>query len=156
MFAFSGIGQFCAAPEKIQCVRSDFELQKIFCRFLDLLNTRIAEFVNIGTILTDQMIMLLIRICPFKLRLILSELMLGYKSAFEKQLDRVVQRCATYTILLVFHMNIQRLNVEVPALCVNLVENCESFGCFAVTLLTEMIGEEIPYGFPDVISHLSF
>jgi hypothetical protein len=82
--------------------------------------------------------------------------MFGYKPAFQKQFDSVVQRSTTYTVLFVLHVNVQRLYVEVSALRVNLVENCESFGCFAVSLLAEMFGEEIPHGFPDIISHLSF
>jgi hypothetical protein len=61
------------------------------------------------------MIMLAALISTFKLRNILSELMLDHKVAVEEQFDCIIERCPANPVVLVFHENIERFNVKMTA-----------------------------------------
>ena len=135
----------------------DIESKKFFRRFFYLLNAWIAEFENFVAILANQMIVLFVSICAFELRLVAAELVFGNESAFEQKLNRIVQSSAADTVLFIFHKDVQGFNIKMPALRINFIEYRESFGRFAVPLLSEMFGENILNGFPDVgIGHWKF
>ena len=57
----------------------------------------------------------------------------------------------TADAIFLFFICVQRLDIKMSALTVNLVEYGESFGCFSVTFSSEVFGKEVTYGFPDVV-----
>ena len=128
---------------KIQGMMRDIEVEQLLGCVLDLLNAWITELEHLSAIFADEVIVLREIVRWFEVRNILPELMLGNKLAVEQQIHRVVKRSAAYTIVLVFHLDVQRLNVEVILLIVDLVEYCESFGCFAVPVFLQVFGKDL-------------
>lgn len=128
----------------------DLEGKEFFSSFFYLLNARIAELENFIAILADQMIMLLVRIRSFKLGLVAAELVACDQPAFQQKLDRIVQCRTADAVFFIFHKNIQRLNIKMPALRIDLIQDRKTFRGFPVALFSEVIGKNIFNGFPDI------
>jgi hypothetical protein len=89
------------------------EPQHGFYHILNLLNARVTELHHFTTILTYNVIMLTVFVRPFKVCDILAELMLGHQFAIKKYLNGIVERSAAYTVILVLHLNVKRLDIKV-------------------------------------------
>ena len=62
----------------------------------------------------------------------LTKLMLSNQVAINEQLDGVVKRCARNPVLLVFHAQIQRLNIKMPLNLINLMQNSKTLRSFSM------------------------
>ena len=116
----------------------NIKLQDVACHFLYLLDARITEFEHFFAILANKVIVLLVFERFFELRQVLAELVLSNKITGQQKLYRVVKRCPAYTVLLVLHVNVKRLDIEMPVVRVDLVQYRKSFGSFPVSVILEV------------------
>ena len=114
---------------------TDFVLHYGRYRLFYFMNPGIAKLINPAASSADDMVMLFARKGFLKLGDILSKLMLDNQSAIQQKFHGVVQRSPAYPVAVVFHVDIQRFDIEMSVPCINLIQNCESFGRFPVALL---------------------
>jgi hypothetical protein len=91
------------------------------------------------------MIVLFIAIRLFKLSQIFSELVFFHQVTVYQQLKRVINGGTAYPVIPVFHVDIERLGVEVVVPLVNFFQNGETFGCFSQSGLFQLGGENFEY-----------
>jgi hypothetical protein len=144
-FALSGRCQLFAITVEVERMIGDVKIEDVSCRILDLLNSWIAEFEYLPAVLTDEMIVLGVLVGTFKMGNVLAELMFGNKFTIQQELDGVVKCSAAYTVVLVFHLHIQRFNVEMTIAAVHFAEYGKSFGSFPMTVVSKVIGEDLLY-----------
>lgn len=125
----------------------DAEIEQFAGHFLNLLDPRIAEFHHLFTVGADKVVVLPVLVRFLELCLIFSKLMANNQVTGKQQLDGIVQCGATYPILLVFHVHVERFDIEMPCVGVNFIEYGEAFGCFTMPVLFQIIGENLLYRF---------
>lgn len=74
---------------------------------------------------------------------ILPKLMLSNKLAIKQKIHRVVQGSPTYTVVLILHLNVKRLNVEMIFLIINFIEYSETFRGFTVPVLLQVFSKDL-------------
>src|SRR5690606_748462 len=77
--------------------------------------------------------------------LILTKLMTAYQTTFQQQFYRVVKRSTAYTIILVFHFNIQRFNIKMLLTIINFLKDGITFGCFSMSFILQIFCKNILY-----------
>lgn len=108
--------------------------QLFYCRF-DGLDPGVAEFNDFTGIGANHVIVLLRTVGFFKLRHVFSELVLADQVAGQQQFNGIVQGCPGNTVILIFHLDIQRLHVKVTGIIVYFSQDRIPFGSFAVPVL---------------------
>ena len=98
---------------------------------LDLLQTGIAVLQHLARVKINEMVVLPELVGPLVLCAVVTELVLDHQVAVEQQHDGVVQGGAAYTVLVVFHLVIKRLDVEMPVGGVDLLQDGETFRSLA-------------------------
>lgn len=83
------------------------EMQYFFHRFLNILNSRIAELDYFMAIGANQVIVLLETIRFFILRQVLAELMFTHQIALNQQVQGIVHRCPAYPVIVVLHTDVE-------------------------------------------------
>ena len=79
------------------------------------------------------------------MRLVLPKLMLPYQTAFQKKLYGIVQRCAAHTVIFVFHVYVQRLNIKMVVVVINFLKNRIAFRGFSVSFFLKKTRENVLY-----------
>jgi len=125
----------------------DLNAKYFFYRRFDVLDARIAEFDDFSGIGADDMVVLLGAVRFFKLGDVLSELVLADQVAGEQQFNCVVERCAGNPVILVFHLDVQGLDVEMAGIIVDFYEYGEAFRSFPVPILFEISRKNVSYCF---------
>lgn len=113
----------------------------------DFLDAGVAEFFYFSTINTNEVVVLLVAIRPLKLRHVFAKLVLGYQIAGKQQIKGVVNRCPAHPVIAVFHLDVERLHVEMVVAAVNFLQNGKAFWRFAVTVLFEVGRKDLLYFF---------
>jgi len=145
MNAFARSGKLVAVSVKVQRMIGDAEVQNVSGHILYLLYARVAEFENLPAVLADKVVVLRILVRTFKMGNVLTELMLRYQFAVEQQLYRVVQGGPAHAVVLLLHLYVQRFDVEMSRVRIDLMEYGKPFGRFAVPVLLQVVGEDLPY-----------
>jgi len=112
-------------------------------RFFNFMDSWVAKLINAAANGADNMVMLLAGIGFFKLRDILSELVLNDQTAIEQEFHGVVQGSAAHPVAVVFHVDIQRFHVEMAIAGIYFIENGKSLGRFAVPLLFDVLRKDL-------------
>lgn len=147
--------ELIAPGVKRKGVTADGEVEELSGHFLDLLNAGVAKFKYFLTILADQVIMLPVLVRLLELCL-LAELMPRNQVTDQQQLDGIIQRGSAHPVLLVFHRHIQRFDIEVTVVRIDLIQNGEAFRCFPVPVLLKVVRKDLPdYTFGFLIRHPS-
>ena len=81
----------------------------------------------------------------FELCIVRSKLMLGYKSTVEQQFDGIVQCCPADPVLMIFHPDVQRFNIEMPFRCKDFLQDCVPLRSFPVCVFFQVLGKNFPY-----------
>ena len=102
----------------------NFKIEQIAHRCFYLLNPGIAKFHHFSTIHTDEVIVLFVPVRFFILGEVFSKLMFGDKITTDEKFQRIVNSSAAYSVIGIFHMDIQSLCVEVISPVLNFFENC--------------------------------
>lgn len=110
------------------------------------LYARIAELGHFTAVCADKVVMLLRFKSLFELGDVLSELMLYHKLTVEQQVYRVVKRCAAHTVVLIFHEDIQRLDIEMAVPRVDLIKYGIPLGSLPVPVTLKIFCEDLFYG----------
>ena len=92
------------------------------------------------------MIVLLKTKALFVLGAILTKLVFNYQTTFKQKFHGVVQSCPADPVSIVFHANVQRLNIEMPRVRINFLQNGKSFRSFSMTRPLEKFSEQLFYG----------
>ena len=121
------------------------EVVQLAGRFDNLFNAWVAEFYDIPGLHIDQMVMLHAMVGLFKLCDIPAKLMLDHEIAIQKQLNRVIQRGPAYTVVLVLHEYVKRLNIKVAIPGVYLIQDGIPLRRFTVSLLFKILCEYLLY-----------
>lgn len=106
---------------------------------LDLLNSRVAKFDHFPALLANHVVVLFVSIRLLKLRDVFAKLVFADQVARDEQVDGVVQGGAAYPVLLVLHLQVQRLYIEVSIVGINLVQDRKAFGSFPVAVFAQVI-----------------
>ena len=117
-------------------------MERIMDRF-DILNARVTKFSHRAALRTYYMIMLFEAKRFFVLREIFAKLMLFHQIAMHQKFQRVVNRGATHSITLIFHVDVQGFCVEMIIAPVDFFEDGVAFGRFSTTGLFEVNREYI-------------
>lgn len=116
----------------------DFNAENFFNGRFDVLNPWITEFDQFTRIGEHNVIVLLGTVRFFELGNVLSELMFAHKVTRKKKFDGIVQRRAGYAVILVFHFNVEGLDIEMPVIIVNLRQNSKALRRFPVAILLQI------------------
>ena len=123
------------------------EIEDISHHRLDLLYTGVTKFENTFAIGTNEMIVLLVRIGLLKLRQVFAELMFGDQVTGKQMLNGIVDGSPRNAVLLILHVDIQRLHIKVIVDGIDLFQNGEPFWCLALTLFFEKSRKYLTYLF---------
>ena len=107
---------------QVQRMVIHFKAQHFAHSRFDLLYARIAELEHFVAMQADQVIVLTETVTLLVHRHVLSELMAFYQTAVQQQVERIVYRCAAYTVLAVLHVDEQRIHIKMFFMRVNFVE----------------------------------
>jgi len=122
-------------------------LEKTLNVLFYLFYTGIVKFKNFAGIIINKMIMLGICSRFFKLSIICAKLMLCHQSAIEQEFDRIIKRSSAYPVLVIFHPDIETLNIKMSLCCKNFLDNGKPFGGFSVAMFFKVFRKE----FPDIV-----
>lgn len=125
----------------------DLDVEQFFYGGFDLFDPRIAEFDNIAGIGADHVIVLAITVGFFELGDIVPELVFPDEARGQEKLHRVVKRCATHTVVFILHLDVERLNIKMTFLRINLGQDRKALRCFSVPVFFQKIAENIFNGF---------
>jgi len=106
----------------------------------------IREFLYFSAICTNQMVVCVFSESFFILCKLASQLMLYNQFAFQQQVEGVVDRCKTYTII-ILHDIVHYVGIEVSVIGENMFQNSISFRGFTMMMLFEIVGENLFYDF---------
>jgi hypothetical protein len=140
-FKFATFLATAANTVQIERVVRDVKIEQIANHRLDILDAGVAKLDNFRAIGANNVVVLLETVGFFVLRQVASELMFSHQIAIDQQLERVVNRCSTNPITLVFHVNIQRFGVKMVVAAVNFLQNCVPFGRFSERTFLQMRGK---------------
>lgn len=90
----------------------NFNVKNLFYSFFDGLYPWVTKLDNLPGISHNDMVMLPVEVGFFIMALVLAKLVPSYQAAFQQQFYRVIERSAAYTIVFIFHFDIQRFNVK--------------------------------------------
>src|SRR5690606_36796517 len=91
----------------------------------------------------------------FELSDVVSKLMLSYQIARQQQGHGIVQSGAAHPVILVFHIDKECFNVEMPLAVVYFIEDREALGRFTVTVFSEVGRANLLYTFQGRFAHRS-
>jgi len=123
----------------------NFNTENLLNCFFDGLYPRVAKLDHLSRIGHNDVVVLLVEIRFLVVALVLPELVPAYKAALQKQFYRVVQRCTAYTVVLVLHFNIERLNIKMLLAVVYFLKDGVALRGFPVALLFQEFCEDIFY-----------
>src|SRR5688572_14037176 len=123
----------------------NIEVEELFDRILNVLDPGIAEFNHAVTVRADKVIMLPVAEGFFKLRQVLSKLMLAYQVAIDENVKSIIDSSTANTVVLVLHVHVQRFNIEVPLKRIDLFEDRITFWCFPELFGLQVRGEYLLY-----------
>src|SRR5690606_366605 len=106
----------------------DIKIQELSDHGLNLMYAGITKFDNLAALNADHMVVLFKSVRLFKLRHVLSELVLFDQIAGNKKLKRVVDGGPANTVFFVLHVDVQRLHIEMIVARVYFFQYGESFG----------------------------
>jgi len=90
----------------------DSNIENLFNSSFDGLYPWITELYHFPGIGKDDVVMLSVKVRFLVLRLVLTELMFSDQSGIYQQVDGVIQGSSTYTIVLVLHDDVKRLDIK--------------------------------------------
>ena len=127
-----------------------FKIQQFAYHRFDILDARVAKLDDFSTMHTYRMVVLFEAVGLFVLREVFSELVFADQIAVDQEVKRVVNRGATDAVVLVFHVDIQRLGIEMVAATVYFFQNGVTFGRFPKAADFEVLAENGGHLFDDV------
>jgi len=116
-------------------------------RLLDIFNPRVTKLQDLTRIRADDVIVLLVLVRLLKLGGILSELVFSNEVAGNQQVYRIVKRGTAYAVVLIFHLNVERFDVKMTVIIVNLIQYRETLRGFAVAIFLEVGRKNLFYFF---------
>jgi len=116
-------------------------------RLLDIFNPRVTKLQDLTRIRADDVIVLLVLVRLLKLGGILSELVFSNEVAGYQQVYRIVKRGTAYAVVLIFHLNVERFDVKMTVIIVNLIQYRETLRGFAVAIFLEVGRKNLFYFF---------
>ena len=105
--------------------------QLLLNRPLNLQQSRVAKLHDGLRLQVDEMVVLTELVGAFVLRTVVPELMLDDQTAVEQQVDSIILCGSTDAVLVVFHLVVQRVDVEMPIGRVNLLKDSKALGSLA-------------------------
>lgn len=125
----------------------NFNAEYLFDGFFYRLDPRVAKLDHLSGIRHNDVVMLLVKIRLLVMALVLAKLVAAHQPAVQQQLYGVVERSAANAVVLVLHLDIQRLNVKMLLAVVYLLKNRVAFGGFAVAFIFQEFRKNIFYNF---------
>ena len=112
-----------------------------FNRLLNLEQSWVAILHHLAGVEVHKMVMLAEFVRAFVLGAVVSELVFDHQIAVQEQFDGVVQGGTAYTVLPVFHLVVELLDVEMPVSVIDLLQDGETLRSFAEIVVVEVFGE---------------
>ncbi len=114
-------------------MRIDLDVEHLFDGFFYRLYPRIAKLYDFARIGKNYMVMLAIKVRFFILCLILPELMLSNQLTFQQKLNGIVEGGATDPIIFIFHVDVERFDIEMLITIINFLKDGVAFRCFTMS-----------------------
>ena len=108
---------------------------------LDFKQARVAKFHDLFCLNVDEMVVLAEFVRALVLRAVVPKLVLDDQSAVQQQFDGVVQRGAADAVFVVFHLVVERVDVEMPVGGINLLEDGKTLWGLAQFLPLQVVDE---------------
>ncbi len=131
------------AAIKMQGMVIDFNSKNVLQGRFDVLNSRIAEFQHFIAVGKDDVIVLLVLKCPFEQRGCLTKLMFAHQITVDQQIDGIVKRSPGNAVLLVFHPEVKRFDIEMPFVFIDFSKNGETLRRFAMLVKFQISGKYV-------------
>ena len=119
----------------------NFHAQLPFDGLLDLQQPRVAVLHHLASVEVHKMVILAEFVRAFVLGAVVSELVFDHQIAVQEQFDGVVQGGTAYTVLPIFHLVVEFLDVEMPVSVIDLLQDGETLRSFAEIVVVEVFGE---------------
>jgi len=123
----------------------NFNTKNFFDGFLYALNARVAKLNHFAGIGHNDVVMLLVKIRFFVMALVLAKLVAPYQAAFQQEFYSVIQRGAAYTVVFIFHFDVQRFYIKMLLAVVYFLQYCIALRSFPVAFVFQKFGEDIFY-----------
>jgi hypothetical protein len=108
----------------------DVELQQFTHLGLDIMKAGIAKFDDPMAFGTNEMVVLPETIAFFILRHVFPELVFGHQIAIDKDVQGIVYRRPTDTVVLVLHADIERFHIKMPLSAIDFFQDGKAFRRF--------------------------
>ena len=125
----------------------DLNPENILDRLLDRLDAWVAELDDFARIGHDDVVVLLVEIRFLIMRLVLAELVFADERAVEQEFDRVVQRRTAHAVVLVFHLDVEVLDIKMFLAVVNFLQDRKALGRFTVSVFLKIHRKNALYNF---------
>jgi len=149
MWTFPCFGQFYAAGVQMEAMVMYFMVEKAPHITPDFLNSGVTELFHLTTLDADEVVVLFKSVGTFELRHVFAKLVFGHQIAGLQQVKCIINRCPTYPVIAVFHLDIERFYIKMVGATVNFFEYGESFRRLAVAVFFQIGGEDFFYFFSD-------
>ena len=119
------------------------DAEQLLERGLDLLNARVAKLDDFTGVGEDDVVVLLDAVAFLVLGHFFAKLVLADQIAIDEQVHRVVQRGAAHAVFALGHVRVERFDVEVAVVRINLLQDRKALRRLSVAVLFEVGLEEV-------------
>ena len=125
----------------------NFDVKNLLNGFFYGLYARVAKLQHFAGICKYYVVVLFVKKRLFVMGLVLPELMLAHQGAFQQQFYGIVKRGAAYTVVFVFHFNVEAFYIKMFLAIINFLEYGVTLRCFSVAVVFQKFGENVFYYF---------
>lgn len=129
----------------------DLEVKQVTHHVFDLLYPGVAEFDYLAAIDANGVVVLFEAVGFLVLGQVFAELVFFHQIAGGEQFQSIVHRGAADPVVPVFHVDVQRLGVEVVAAFVNFFQYGKTFGRFAQAAFFQVRGKNIQHFLDNIL-----
>jgi len=139
------VGIFSLAAVQIQRVVVDLNIKNLLNGFFNRLDARVTKLNHLARVGHDDVVVILVKIRFLVMRLVLPKLVFADQCAIKQQFNGIVQGGAAHAIVLVFHFEVEMLNVKMVLAIVNFLKDGVAFGRFPVAFVLQIHRKNVLY-----------
>jgi hypothetical protein len=141
----SGTPVFFGSVE-IEAMVLNINAKNLFEGRFYVLYARITKFEYLSGIGQYDVVVLLVLEGTFEMGRLVAKLMAAYQVALNEQFDGIVERGPGNAVFFVFHPHIERFNIEMSGIIVDLTQNGKAFRRLSVVVFDEIGRKNVPDG----------
>ena len=115
---------------------NNVKLKDLGHHLLDAVDSRVTEFKELVTVLTNKMIMLRITVGGLVFGVLVSKLMAPDQLTLNEEVQRIVYRGSANSHVVRFELQVEFIGIKVVRSSIYFFQDCDAFGCLPkLTLL---------------------